>query len=59
MHIVVKNEGGEVMQERRRKDQWTVEDDEKLAEIVIQTVKEGKTQLEAFQLASEALGRTK
>mgnify|MGYP003409821217 FL=1 len=59
MHIVVKNEGGEVMQERRRKDQWTVEDDEKLAEIVIQTVKEGKTQLEAFQRASEVLGRTK
>lgn len=47
------------MQEKKRKDQWTLEDDERLAEIVIQTVQAGKTQLEAFQIASEALGRTK
>lgn len=47
------------MQERRRKDQWTQEDDEQLAEIVIQSVKDGKTQLEAFQIAAEKLGRTK
>lgn len=47
------------MQEKRRKDQWTLEDDEKLAEIVIQAVQGGKTQLEGFQLASEVLGRTK
>lgn len=47
------------MQERRRKDQWTLQDDENLAEIVIQSVQSGKTQLEAFEIAAEKLGRTK
>lgn len=47
------------MQERRRKDQWTLQDDENLAEIVIQSVQNGKTQLEAFEIAAEKLGRTK
>ena len=45
--------------EKRRKDQWTTADDEKLAEIVISYVQNGKTQLEAFSQAAEVLGRTK
>ena len=45
--------------EKRRKDQWTTGDDEKLAEIVISYVQNGKTQLEAFSQAAEVLGRTK
>ena len=36
------------MDGKRRKDQWTAADDERLAEIVIQAVQNGKTQLEAF-----------
>lgn len=36
------------MEGKRRKDQWTAEDDEKLAEIVITAVQNGRTQLEAF-----------
>lgn len=47
------------MGEKRRKDQWTTVDDEKLAEIVIGYVQNGKTQLEAFSQAAEVLGRTK
>ncbi|MFF5993210.1 MULTISPECIES: transcriptional regulator [unclassified Lysinibacillus] len=47
------------MGEKRRKDQWTAVDDEKLAEIVIGYVQNGKTQLEAFSRAAEVLGRTK
>ena len=47
------------MNDKRRKDQWTAEDDEQLANIVIHFVQNGKTQLEAFQQASEQLGRTK
>jgi len=44
---------------KRRKDQWTADDDEKLAEIVIQAVQNGKTQLEAFAEAANVLNRTK
>lgn len=47
------------MGEKRRKDQWTPNDDEKLAEIVIGYVQNGKTQLDAFSQAAETLGRTK
>lgn len=47
------------MEEKRRKDQWTGADDERLAEIVIQTVQNGRTQLEAFEEASIVLNRTK
>ena len=47
------------MGEKRRKDQWTTADDEKLAEIVIGYVQNRKTQLEAFSQAAEVLGRTK
>lgn len=45
--------------EKKRKDQWTLEDDETLANIVISFVQNGKTQLEAFQQAAEQLNRTK
>lgn len=45
--------------EKKRKDQWTTEDDEKLANVVIHFVQSGKTQLEAFQYAAEQLNRTK
>lgn len=47
------------MDGKRRKDQWTADDDEKLAEIVIQAVQNGKTQLEAFAEAASILNRTK
>lgn len=47
------------MGEKRRKDQWTAADDERLAEIVIQTVQDGRTQLEAFDEAAAILNRTK
>ncbi|PKC50639.1 hypothetical protein RhiirA1_485732 [Rhizophagus irregularis] len=43
----------------KRKDQWTAADDEKLAEIVISAVQNGKTQLEAFAEAANVLNRTK
>ncbi len=47
------------MEQKRRKDQWTAMDDEKLAEIVIQAVQNGRTQLEAFEQAARELNRTK
>lgn len=47
------------MEGKRRKDQWTADDDDKLAEIVIQAVQNGKTQLEAFAEAANVLNRTK
>ena len=47
------------MGEKRRKDQWTAADDEKLAEIVIGFVQNGQTQLEAFSHAAQQLNRTK
>lgn len=47
------------MEGKRRKDQWTEADDSKLAEIVLDAVKSGGTQLEAFERAAVALNRTK
>lgn len=47
------------MNDKKRKDQWTTEDDEKLAEIVIHFVQNGKTQLDAFGFAAQELNRTK
>lgn len=47
------------MELKKRKDQWTKEDDERLAEIVLHNVQNGKTQLEAFEMAATELGRTK
>lgn len=41
-----------------RQDAWTKDEDMLLAEIVLQHIREGKTQLEAFKKAGEALSRT-
>lgn len=48
-----------MVDQKRRKDQWTIADDEKLAEIVISNVQNGRTQLEAFEQAAQQLNRTK
>lgn len=48
-----------MVEQKRRKDQWTITDDEKLAEIVISNVQNGRTQLEAFEQAAQQLNRTK
>lgn len=42
-----------------RKDQWTVDDDKILADTVLSFIREGKTQIEAFNHASTVLERTK
>jgi prespore-specific regulator len=49
------NLGGLTME---RKDAWTDQDDSVLAEAVLKHIREGSTQLTAFQEASERLGRT-
>jgi prespore-specific regulator len=41
-----------------RSDAWTVEDDQKLAEIVLRHISEGSTQLNAFVESANLLGRT-
>lgn len=41
-----------------RKDSWSLDDDQILAEIVLRHVREGSTQLKAFEEASERLERT-
>lgn len=51
------NLGGEAMQSNRQ-DAWTQEEDQLLGEIVLQFIKEGKTQLQAFSEAGEQLSRT-
>ncbi len=43
---------------RPRQDAWTKDEDILLAEIVLRHIREGKTQLEAFKHAGEALSRT-
>lgn len=57
-HIVLKN-GGDCLDEKKRKDSWTVEDDKVLADRVLTFVREGKTQLQAFVEAATILGRTR
>ncbi|KZE39078.1 transcriptional regulator [Bhargavaea cecembensis] len=47
------------VKENTRKDRWTPEDDRILADTVIESVKNGGTQLGAFADAAEKLGRTK
>lgn len=47
------------MEIKKRKDQWLQQDDDRLAQIVLQAVSEGRSQLAGFQEAAEALGRTK
>lgn len=41
-----------------RSDAWTLEDDNRLAEIVLRHIREGSTQLNAFVEAANLLGRT-
>ncbi|MCL6451994.1 MAG: RsfA family transcriptional regulator [Alicyclobacillus sp.] len=41
-----------------RSDAWTPADDERLAEIVLQHIRTGSTQLKAFDEAANELGRT-
>ncbi|MEI3606735.1 RsfA family transcriptional regulator [Pseudogracilibacillus sp. SE30717A] len=43
---------------RPRQDAWTKDEDILLAEIVLRHIRNGKTQLEAFKKAGEALSRT-
>lgn len=43
---------------RPRQDAWTKDEDILLAEIVLRHIRSGKTQLEAFKKAGEALSRT-
>lgn len=43
---------------RPRQDAWTKDEDILLAEIVLRHMRSGKTQLEAFKKAGEALSRT-
>jgi len=47
------------MAEVKRKDQWTAEDDHELASTVLEIVKNGGTQIHAFEVAAEKLSRTK
>ena len=47
------------MAELKRKDQWTAEDDQKLASTVLEIVKSGGTQIHAFEVAAQKLSRTK
>ena len=41
-----------------RQDAWSTEDDERLASIVLRHIREGSTQLSAFEEGAELLGRT-
>lgn len=41
-----------------RQDAWTEEDDNKLAEIILRHIQNGGTQLAAFDVCAELLGRT-
>ncbi len=41
-----------------RQDAWTGDDDKRLADIILRHIREGSTQLAAFEEAAEALGRT-
>lgn len=47
------------MSEKLRKDHWSEEEDKTLAELVLTFIREGKTQIKAFEEASNTLGRTK
>ena len=47
------------MEEKKRKDSWTIEDDKVLADTVLTFIREGKTQIQAFEEAATTLDRTK
>jgi len=44
---------------KTRKDSWTEEDDKVLVDTVLTYIREGKTQLQAFEETATILGRTK
>jgi prespore-specific regulator len=56
---IIKKRRGDRVTVKKRKDNWTKEDDLVLAETVLQCVREGKTQLFGFEEAARKLGRTK
>lgn len=43
---------------KERKDSWSTNDDSLLSKVVLDYIRSGKTQLQAFEKVSEALGRT-
>mgnify|MGYP001176800591 FL=1 len=43
---------------KRRQDSWTSDEDQLLTETVLQYIRDGKTQLEAFKVVGEKLSRT-
>lgn len=47
------------MNERIRKDSWTVEEDNLLKKIVLTKIEQGLTQISGFEEASTLLGRSK
>ena len=42
----------------RRNDAWTADDDQLLADLVLSTIRNGGTQLNAFEATADQLGRT-
>ena len=58
MHIFLKSLREEKIEMVYRQDGWTKSDDEKLAKEVLKKIREGKTQLSAFQEVGERLNRT-
>ena len=50
---------GDSLEEKKRKDSWTVEDDKVLADTVLTFIREGKTQLQAFEKAATIIRRSK
>lgn len=50
--------GGIASMKTLRQDAWTADDDKRLADIILRHIREGSTQLAAFEEAAEALGRT-
>ncbi|MEK3981659.1 hypothetical protein MKY37_21890 [Psychrobacillus sp. FSL K6-2836] len=47
------------MNEKTRKDSWTVEEDNLLKKIILTKIEQGLTQISGFEEASTLLGRTK
>lgn len=47
------------MNEKPRKDSWTVEEDDLLKKIVLDKIENGLTQISGFEEASTLLGRSK
>lgn len=58
MHIVIKS-GGDSLDKKIRKDSWTAEDDKVLANTVLTFIREGRTQIQAFEESAKILDRSK